>query len=66
MDDINMKNKLNENQVKGQIASKESELGKLTTEHENMVRQFNEKVAANQKRHAELTGGIAALKALLA
>lgn len=61
-----MKNpKLNADQIRGQIASKESELGKLEREHTEMTQQFQQKVAANQKRHAELTGGIAALKALI-
>lgn len=61
-----MKNKLSADQIRGQIATQQSNLGKLERDHETMVKEFNEKVAANQKRHAELTGGIAALQALIA
>jgi hypothetical protein len=59
------KPQLRDNQIRGRIASLESELGALAKSHDEMVKAFNETVAVNQKKHAELTGGIAALKALL-
>jgi hypothetical protein len=59
------RSKLSPDQIRGQLATFQSDLGKLEREHAEMAQQFQEKVAANQKRHAELTGGIAALQALL-
>lgn len=58
-------NKLNPDQIRGQIATMQSELGKLEREHQEDTAAFNKKVAERAKHHSELTGGIAALQALL-
>lgn len=59
------KPKLNTDQIRGKIATMQSELGKLEREHAEDAKNFQEKTAARQKRHAEITGGIAVLQALL-
>lgn len=60
------KPKLNADQIRGQLATMESEKSKLDREHQQEQEAFNKKAADRAKRYNELTGGIAALQALLA
>ena len=57
--------KLSHDQIRGQIATMQSELGKLEREHAAELQAFQEKTSARHKKYNELTGGISALQALL-
>lgn len=56
---------LSEETIRARITSKEVERAMLDREHNDMVKLFRRTVAANQKRHAELSGAIDALQELL-
>lgn len=58
--------KLSADQIRGQIAAKEAELSALIKGHQERTEQYNQRAAADQKTHNELTGGISALRALIA
>ncbi len=56
---------LNEEQLRGQIAAKESELQQLVQKHAADQQKWNQQAAANQQRAHHLEGAIAALQELL-
>lgn len=56
---------IRDTQIRGQIATMESDLARLEADHKKMCEGHMQRVVENQKRAAELTGGINALKKLV-